>query len=140
MASSRACTFAQATPGRESEHNALATQAEQLLADTLASERMKGQIGELAAQWLDAAARDSTGVVAAGRVVGSHMGFTHQRGVLLELAGTSRRLAIVGPVAIDAPSGATVLVVGTLIDKPQERISGYTGSADQVVWAGMVLQ
>jgi hypothetical protein len=135
-----AVTFAQATPGREAEHKAFATQAEQLLVDTLVSERMKGQLGGLAAEWLDAAGRDSKGVVAAGHVAGSHMGIADQRGILVELAGTTRRLAVVGPHAIDAPRGANVVVVGTLIDKPHVRIGGYTGSADQVVWAGLVLQ
>jgi hypothetical protein len=135
-----AVTFAKAIPGRESEHAQLAAQAEQFLVDTLANERLKAQLGRLAEEWLVAPARDSTGFVAAGLVVGSHMGIASQRGIVVELAGTAHRLAVVGPLAIDTPRGASVVVVGALIDKPRERIRGYTGSAEEVVWAGLVLE
>lgn len=135
-----AVTFAMHEPGREIEHAMLLSQAEQLLLDTLANERMIDRLGPLAAKWIETAEGQTTGVVAAGIVIGSHMGTREQRGILVELTGTSRTLPVVAPFAIDAPLGARVVVVGSLIDEPEERIRGYTGSAERVVWAGLVLQ
>jgi hypothetical protein len=135
-----AVTFAKPTSGREAEHDQLLRRADQLLRETLVSERIVGQLGRLADDWIETSERGSSGLIAAGNVIGSHLGIAGQRGILLELAGTPRALAVVAEQAIDAPAGARVVVVGALLDEPRQRIRGYTGSADQVVWAGMVLQ
>lgn len=133
-----AFTFAHPSGQPEEEHEQLMQKAEQLMRDALTGNQMVGVVGPLAARWLDLAGRDHGGIVAAGLVIGSHLGIQKQPGIIVELAGTRRTVAVVGPAAIPVPVGSRVLVVGAVVDRPRERIGGYVGSAPQVVWATLV--
>lgn len=133
-----ALTFAEPAAGREDEHEQLRSEAEELLRDALLEEGMAETLGPLAADWLDSPARDHGGIVAAGLVIGSHFGIEQQPGIIVELAGTRRNLVVVGPADIRVPVGSRVVVAGSLVDRPKERIGGYVGSAPRVVWATLV--
>jgi hypothetical protein len=108
---------------------------EQLFRETLADPRIRGEVARIAPVWIKSAHRRHGGVFFAGAITDRV-----ERGSLVEC---QIDLGTVGPLTVLVPKrlvdqlgwSRSVGVVGSLIDRPAERIAGYQGPAMQVVWA-----
>lgn len=134
-----ALTYAEAEPGA-SESASLPHEAEQLFTDALADAHTRDEVVRIAAIWLSSPNRRSDGIFVAGTVIGrSTLGNVDE--CQLDL-GDDHRLTILLPSRAAGALPTTdqsVGIVGTIVEAPAERVSGYTGSAPQAVWVHSVL-
>jgi hypothetical protein len=112
---------------------------DQLLRETLADARIRGEVARITPVWIKSAHRRHGGVFFAGAITDRV-----ERGPLIECQidlGTVEPLTVLVPKHLVDQLGwsRTVGVVGSLIDRPAERIAGYDGLATQVVWAKSLL-
>jgi hypothetical protein len=112
---------------------------EQLFRETLADARIRGEVARITPVWIKSAHRRHGGVFFAGAITDRV-----ERGPLIECQidlGTVEPLTVLVPKHLVDQLGwsRTVGVVGSLIDRPAERIAGYDGLATQVVWAKSLL-
>jgi len=108
---------------------------EALFKESLVEERVRGEVARIVPIWISSIHRRHGGIFFAGTIVGRV-----ERGTLTECQldlGTGSTISVLAPTSIvdRLAANRAVAVVGSLIDKPAERIDGYSGSAPQVVWA-----
>jgi len=113
--------------------------AEELFRSTLATDRTRGEIAQIFAKWLVSPNRRHGGVFFAANVV-----WQNQVGPVAEgqaKLDDGRMLTVLADSAMAEQLGTAkqVVVVGWLVDRPQEQISGYTGGAASAVWAGQLV-
>lgn len=95
----------------------------------------RDEIGQIAARWIDYDKRPHGGIFFAGTIVASQQAGSVQE-LQLELAGGAT-VAVLTAELLDAQAG-TVGVVGSILEKPAERVTGYTGTADRAIWSPLV--
>jgi hypothetical protein len=110
-----------------------------LFAETLAELRIRDEVARIAPVWIGSPHRRHGGIFFAGTIV-SRM----QQGPFVELvvsldAATSLTVIAPGESVDRLPPAGPIAVVGSLVDKPAERIEGYRGAAMQAVWAKSLL-
>ncbi len=99
--------------------------------ERLSSLKMIGQ------RWPAFAGRDGTGILLVGTVVG-----TKQEGDIyvteLEVTEGDDSIAIYqdGDPAADCPPGASIVVLGPIVDDPENNVAGYAGDAASLIWTG----
>jgi hypothetical protein len=107
-----------------------------LFKEALADPRIRIEIARIVPIWIGSAYRRHGGVFFAGAIVGRN-DFGAMSECQIDLgAGTTLSILLPPEVASQLNSSQSVGVVGSLIDKPSERVAGYTGAAPQVVWVG----
>lgn len=95
----------------------------------------RDEIGQIAGRWIDWNKRPHGGIFFAGKVLSSQpVGSVNE--LQLALAG-GPTVTVLTPEQIDSEP-EIVGVVGSVVEKPADRVSGYTGTADQAVWSRLV--
>jgi hypothetical protein len=128
-------TFAEGVDG-----DATASAVDWVFRTTLAEPRVRGEVARIVPIWIGSTYRRHGGIFFAGAVVERN-----NAGSMIECrvdAGAGTSLVILVPPSLAdtlANSYRPVAVVGSLVDRPAERVSGYTGSAPQAVWVGRLI-
>lgn len=110
--------------------------AERFFKLTLQDSKARDEIGQIALRWVEYPSRPHGGIFFAGQVLSSRKsGAAHE--LELELP-QGQTLTVLTP---DEPGSNSNLVgvIGSIVENPTARISGYAGTADRVVWSRMVL-
>jgi hypothetical protein len=116
--------------------NKLTEQVDNLFRTTLLDAHTRDEVAQIAPMWIASTHRKHGGVFFAGSV-------THQeaKGSVVEctvdLGGGKSLVVLTSPAAVQqlAASAKPVGVVGFIVDKPTEKVQGYTGTAAQAVYA-----
>jgi hypothetical protein len=108
----------------------------------IGGDRDKSEIvGRLAGARLDDKQRESNGILLAGIVQQ-----TRQEGELFAiqvlLFGCGRSVTVISrrPPTPPVANRDCLLVLGSIVDRPQDNLAGYTGDRPQVVWGGLPLK
>lgn len=137
---SKLCDLAEAAtfidPSQSSAPEQSQAAVDALFNETLADPRIRNEIARIVPIWIGSAYRRHGGVFFAGSIVGRN-DFGAMSECQIDLgAGTTLSILLPPDVANRLNRSQSVAVVGSLIDKPSERIAGYAGAAPQVVWVG----
>ncbi len=111
--------------------------AEELFRKTLADAHTRGEVAQILPKWMASPNRKHGGVFFAGSVA-SHEDAGSVVECKVELDG-GQSMTILVPTTFAAQpleSAKPMAIVGWIVDKPAEQVSGYTGSAPQAIWAG----
>ena len=95
------------------------------------------EIGRAAAKWLTLPKRASDGVLLAGTVK-SQAKKDSLYEVQVALPGDST-VTVVSDKDPKLAADSRVIVLGSIVEKPAEKIIGYAGDQPLVVWSGMIL-
>jgi hypothetical protein len=96
------------------------------------------KIGEMAASLAYDQERTDNGILLAGTVESSlKLGQAH--GASVQLAGTDSPLVVLSETPMPAKVGDRVLVLGSVIDKPAEKMVGVDTSMSRVIWSRMTV-
>jgi hypothetical protein len=119
----------------------LAQEADVLFREALSDARIRGEVGRIVPLWIASKHRKNGGVFFAGTISDPTT-----RGQLVECRieldeGVPLTLIIPASMASELDkSSRPVGVVGSLVDRPVDTISGYDGEASQVVWVGRLIE
>ena len=119
---------------------ALQQDVEALFRNTMSNPQTRNEISYIAAKWMDSPHRSIGGVFLAGSIASQRT-----EGPVVEFqidSGSGAPLTVLAPAAMAErlnSSGQPVGIVGSIIDDPAARISGYTGTAPRAIWAGMLI-
>jgi len=136
-------TFAADPPamdGASELSNRAADTAEVLFRETLRDPRIRGEVARIAPIWIETSQRRHGGIFFAGAVASSS-----NQGPVVECridTGAGDPLTILVPTALADQldrSGGTLGIVGSIVDNPRERVTGYTGNAPQAIWVGKLI-
>jgi hypothetical protein len=93
------------------------------------------------ARWIGFPKRTTNGVVVSGTVESAEqVGKLFHTKARLGSAADAPLVTIVTAKKPDVASGDMVLALGSIVDDPQQKISGYEGSDPAVVWSGMTMK
>lgn len=93
------------------------------------------------ARWLSFPKRTTNGVVVSGTVESAEqVGKLYHTKARLGNAADAPLVTIVTAEKPDVANGDVVLALGSIVDDPQQKISGYEGSEPAVVWSGMTMK
>ncbi len=129
-------TFSDAADAAKSQQ-----QADAFFRKLLSNAHTRDEVAQIAPRWLSHPKRPQNGVFFAGNVthvdtmgtmVEYHVELNAGPSVIVVVPMTDRSASISGPKG-------PVAIVGSIIDKPADEISGYTGKAPQVVFAKKLL-
>jgi hypothetical protein len=88
--------------------------------------------------WIKSKKRTHAGIFFAG-----HVASEADRGALVEwqIDMGHDSITVLAPpsTAFVSPPTRPVVVLGWIVDKPAEQVTGYTGPAQQAVWAGYII-
>jgi hypothetical protein len=133
-------TFVDDTGDTPAAIEQLRRDSQSVFRDALAEARIRGEVARIVPVWIGSPSRKHGGVFFAGQI-----GRRSERGPVSECQvaiGSGEPLTIlVPPNLIDrlAGSGRTTIIIGSLIDRPSERIAGYDGLARQAVWVSSLI-
>jgi hypothetical protein len=140
---SRLCDLAEMTTfldsGAQAPAGARQRDAEQLFRETLADERVRSEVARIAPIWASSPHRRHGGVFFAGNIVGQF-----PRGQVTEcnvdLGGGQTFVILVPPSLAGGLRGSgPLIVVGSIVAQPADKVTGYTGSVPQAVWVSSLL-
>ncbi len=120
------------------EADKLQQDADNIFRTTLSTPHARDEVSQIVPKWIASPNRRQGGVFLAGTVVGhDKQGSVTEGSVDL---GTGQPMPVLLPraVADKAPAGP-VAIVGFIVDKPAERVPGYTGTAPQAVFAAKLI-
>ncbi|HEX7450381.1 MAG TPA: hypothetical protein VF306_22665, partial [Pirellulales bacterium] len=135
-----AATFVQ-FGGDDTERQQLRAAAETILM-ALGNQRDKREtIGRLAGAWLDDGHRPTNGIVIAGTIEDARpQGDLFAIRVMLLSCGKHIEVVCPQPPEPALRRRDHVVMLGSVVDGPEDNLVGYTGDALQVVWGGMHLK
>jgi hypothetical protein len=106
-----------------------------MFAETLAQPRIREEVARIVPVWIGSPHRRHGGIFFAGTIVSrTQQGPLVECKVALDVA-TSLTVIAAADLVDRLPSDGPIAVVGSLVDRPAERIEGYSGGATQAVWA-----
>jgi hypothetical protein len=125
-----------APPASPADDAKMTEQVDKLFKATLLDAHTRDEVAQIAPMWIASSHRKHGGVFFAGSV-------THQepKGSVVEcsvdLGGGKSLVVLTTPSAVQQVAGSArpVGVAGFIVDKPAEKVQGYTGSAAQAVFA-----
>jgi hypothetical protein len=113
---------------------------EELFRQTLSDQHARSEVALIFPKWLASRNRKHGGVFFAANIAGSENkgSVTEYRA---ELDGGESIAVLVPAAAAEqlAQSSRPMAVVGWVVDKPAEQVSGYTGNAPQAIWASKLI-
>jgi hypothetical protein len=109
--------------------------ADEIFQKTLSTAHARDEVARIAAIWIDSPHRQHGGVFMAGTIRGGEIaGDTYEYQLSTEAGGELRLLL---PKPLDthvAAAGHPVAIVGSIVDNPARKVSGYTGASPRVIW------
>ena len=96
------------------------------------------EIGEMATVWASDQERTDNGILLAGTLE-SNLKLGQVYGATVRVSGTDNPLVVVGKTLMPAKLGDRVLVLGSVVDKPAEKIVGVDTSMRRVIWSRMTV-
>ena len=106
----------------------------------LATPHTRDEVAQIANIWIDSTYRKHGGIFLSGKIHGGDIaGDMYEYGLSTEAGG---ELKILVPKPLDthlAADGKPVGIVGSIIDQPAQKISGYTGTSPRVIWVRDVI-
>jgi hypothetical protein len=106
----------------------------------LATPHTRDEVAQIANIWIDSTYRKHGGIFLSGKIHGGEIaGDMYEYGLSTEAGG---ELKILVPKPLDthlAADGKSVGIVGSIIDQPAQKISGYTGNSPRVIWVRDVI-
>ncbi|MEX2171944.1 MAG: hypothetical protein WD851_21670 [Pirellulales bacterium] len=106
----------------------------QFFAELLQDPTARDEIAQIAVRWIGYPKRPHGGVFFAGKVLSSQQsGSAHE--VQLELVDGAT-VTVLTPEP--SPLDGTVGVVGSILEQPATRITGYSGTAERAVWSRLM--
>ncbi len=120
------------------EADKLQQDADNIFRTTLGTPHAREEVAQIVPKWIASPNRRQGGVFFAGTVVGhDKQGSVTEGSVDL---GTGQPMPVLMPPALaDQPPTGPVAIVGFIVDKPAERVPGYTGTAPQAVFAAKLI-
>jgi hypothetical protein len=120
--------------------NPLQQESDELFRQTLADPHTRSEVTKILPKWIGSPNRKHGGVFFAGIIArGENAGSVVECKVELE---DGQSITILAPAAaadqLQLASQPTA-IVGWILDRPAELVSGYTGSAPQAVWASKII-
>ena len=118
----------------------LQQESDDVFRKALASAHTRDEVAQIVPMWIASPNRRHGGVFFAGSVV-SH----ESKGAVSECSvdlGGGKSLPVLVPTAVGEQlksSSQPVAVVGWIVDKPAEQVTGYTGTAPQAVFASKLI-
>ena len=113
----------------------LKQRADHLFGEVLSDARVRDEVNRIAAIWIDSPHRSHGGVFLAGKLSGGQIaGDVYEYQLATANGGT---LALVMQEPLDPlvdGSNHPLGIVGTIVDKPVEQITGYHGTAPRAIW------
>ncbi len=115
-------------------------EVDELFRETLTDARIRTEVARIAPIWISSPTRRHGGIFFAGTVRR-----VAERGSVAECqfdTGAGEPLTILVPPPIAdrlADGGRTLIVVGSLVDRPADRAAGYTGAASRAVWVSRLV-
>jgi plasmid stabilization system protein ParE len=119
---------------------ALQQEADAVYRELLATPHAREEVAQILPKWMASPNRKHAGVFFAGSVVGHEA-----KGSVTECnveVGNGQSLPVIMSTATAEllnGSAAPVAVVGWIVDKPAEKVPGYTGTATQAIFAGRLV-
>ncbi|MCI0335370.1 MAG: hypothetical protein L0228_19350 [Planctomycetes bacterium] len=115
-------------------------EADELFRKTLADVHTRGEVAQILPKWMASPNRKHGGVFFAGSVASQeNAGSVIECKVELDGGQTLTILAPSTAATESLESAKLMAIVGWIVDKPAEQVSGYTGSAPQAIWAGKII-
>jgi hypothetical protein len=120
--------------------NELRRDAEEVFKTILTTPHAQAEVAQIAAIWIGSPHRQHGGVFLAGTIHGGEIaGDTYEYQLSTE-AGGDLKLLLPRPLDTHvAAAGHPVGIVGSIVDNPTSKISGYTGSSAHVIWVHDVI-
>jgi hypothetical protein len=118
----------------------LQSRAAQLFAETLAGAHTRDEVARIAPIWIDSPHRRHGGVFLAGTIGDGQIAGDVYEYELTTVAGGT--YAVLSALPIESPPdaiGESVVVVGTIVDLPADKVSGYDGNAERAIWAAWTM-
>lgn len=118
----------------------LQQEADSIYRETLATPHAREEVAQILPKWMASPNRKHAGVFFAGSVVGHAA-----KGSVTECnveVGNGQSLPVIMPTAAAESLGgsaAPVAVIGWIVDKPAEKVPGYTGTVTQAIYAGRLV-
>jgi hypothetical protein len=137
---SKICDLAEAATFVANLQASESADVEPFFRETLAENRIRDEVARIVPIWITSTHRRHGGIFFAGTLTSRV-----ERGAVTEcefaMTSGASQTVLVPPSLADRLAAArrTVIVVGSLIDRPAERIGDYTGNAPQVVWASSLI-
>jgi hypothetical protein len=134
------CDLAEVTtycddPSDADHLNAMRHDAEELFQKALAAPHTREEVAQIAAIWIDSTYRKHGGIFLAGTVQGGDIvgdAYEYQLNT-----GSGVEMKLLSPRPLDAhviAAGHVVGIVGSIVDNPARKISGYSGNSPRVIW------
>jgi hypothetical protein len=120
--------------------NELHRDADEVFQTVLATAHTRDEVAQIASIWIGSPHRQHGGVFLAGTIHGGDIaGDTYEYQLSTE-AGGDLKLLLPRPLDTHvAAAGHPVGIVGSIVDNPASKISGYTGSSAHVIWVHDVI-
>jgi hypothetical protein len=111
-----------------------------LFEDTLSNPRTRGEIAKIAQVWIDYPRRRNGGIFLAGSLSGGEIVGDLYEYQLATVDGNKLSLLMQAPVDPEIDGAKRpVGIVGVIVDKPAEKITGYPGAAERVIWVARTI-
>ena len=118
----------------------LKEEAERLFRQTLADAHTRGEVARIAAIWIDSTHRRHGGIFLSGTFSGGEIaGDVYEYHFSTE---DGSGLVVLVPQPLDyrlTSAGQKVAIVGAIVEKPADKITGYTGTTPRAIWASHVI-
>ena len=117
------------------ESKQLQQRAGQLFGEVLSDARVRDEVNRIAAIWIDSPHRRHGGVFLAGQLSGGQIAGDVYEYQLAVDQGDKLVLLMQEPLdPLVGGSNHLLGVVGTIVDKPAEQVTGYRGTAPRAIW------
>jgi hypothetical protein len=114
--------------------------ADRLFRETLADSHTRDEVAKIAPIWTNSPHRGHGGIFLAGSVSGGQIeGDVYQYELSFD---GDKKLTLLMPEPLGPAvesSGHPVGIVGSIVDNPAAQISGYTGTAERVIWVARAI-
>ena len=130
--------FAKADPTDE-RLDAERQSAERLALELAGDAARRSELKSYGAKWLAFPNRTTPGIVLSGTVQSAEqIGKLYQ--VKIAMAADAPTVTVVSNFDPQLDRGDEVLALGSIVERPQEQLSGYEGTDAALVWSGMTLK
>ena len=129
------------TFGEGGAESSWANEARTVFPPLFASDKSQQEISLIASFWLTSSRRTHGGIFFCGTPDAGRQSGSVAEYVFTLPTSDHKQVTVVAPVALSSEltSANSIAVVGSVIDNPAERIEGYTGSAERVIWTNFLL-